>query len=71
MAANLTYRETSTPTVPGSTIVKGTPLTNNEVDANFKSLSTELDLKSTITYTTTYADGAAANAAVMMAIALG
>lgn len=37
--ANLTYRASSTPTVPASTTVKLTPLTNLEVDANFKALN--------------------------------
>lgn len=36
--ANLIYRESSTPTVPGSTTTKNAPLTNIEVDGNFKSL---------------------------------
>lgn len=40
--ANLTYRVSTTPTLPGSTTAKGTPLTNAEVDANFKALADEV-----------------------------
>lgn len=43
--ANITYRETSSPSVPGSTTVKGTPLTNNEVDGNFYTINAEVALK--------------------------
>jgi len=37
--ANIIYRVNTTPTVPSSTTAKGTPLTNAEVDGNFKSLA--------------------------------
>jgi hypothetical protein len=37
--ANITYRNNATPTVPGSTTVKGFELTFDELDANFKSLN--------------------------------
>jgi hypothetical protein len=37
--ANIIYRINTTPTVPPSTTAKGTPLTNAEVDGNFKSLA--------------------------------
>jgi hypothetical protein len=37
--ANILYRETTTPTLPSSTSAKGTPLTNLELDANFRSLN--------------------------------
>lgn len=37
--ANLLYRESTTPTLPSSTSAKGSPLTNQELDANFKSLN--------------------------------
>ena len=40
--ANLLYRISLTPTVPTSTTVKNAPLTNLEVDANFKSLNDQL-----------------------------
>lgn len=43
--ANLLYRTTTSATTPGSTSAKGTPLTNVEVDGNFKSLNDELILK--------------------------
>ena len=45
--ANILYRASATPTIPVSTTVKNTPLTNLEVDANFKSINDELVLKST------------------------
>jgi hypothetical protein len=61
--ANVTYRVSATPTVPGATTVKGTPLSNLEVDANFKALNDDIQTKTT----TAYAD----TQAVMMAIALG
>jgi hypothetical protein len=37
--ANLTYRASLTPTVPTSTTAKGSGLTNDEIDGNFKSLN--------------------------------
>jgi len=43
MAANITYRINSNPTLPGSTTVKNSPLTNLEIDANFKALASEFD----------------------------
>ena len=43
--ANLLYRASTTPTVPLSTTAKNAPLTNLEVDGNFKSIDNELDLK--------------------------
>lgn len=43
--ANLLYRSTTTPTTPTSTSVKNAPLTNLEVDANFKSIDNDLALK--------------------------
>jgi hypothetical protein len=42
--AKLKYRETQTPTVPSTTTVKGTPLTNLEGDANLKSIDNQLVL---------------------------
>jgi len=42
--AELTYRNTTTPTVPTETTAKGEPLTNVEVDANFKSLDDDVQL---------------------------
>lgn len=46
--ANITYRESTTPTVPGTTTAKLTPLTNLEVDGNFKSLNDDIALKAPI-----------------------
>ncbi len=43
--ANITYRINSSPAIPGSTIVKNSPLTNVEVDANFKALDVDVNLK--------------------------
>lgn len=42
MAANITYRASSSPTIPGATSVKGAPLTNLEVDANFRALGDDI-----------------------------
>jgi len=65
--ANLTYRASSTPTIPASSTLKGAPLTNLEVDANFKALDNDIQTKAS----TTYADQTAATQAVIMSIALG
>lgn len=43
--ANLTYRASSTPTLPEATTVKDDPLTNLEVDANFKALDNDVTNK--------------------------
>ena len=40
--ANIIYRASVTPTVPSSTTAKGAPLTNLEVDGNFKSINTDI-----------------------------
>jgi hypothetical protein len=45
--ANLLYRTSSTPTKPTTTSVKNAPLTNLEVDGNFKSVNDDLDTKVT------------------------
>lgn len=68
--ANLKYRASSTEANPSSTTIKGTPLTNLEVDANFKSLNDELILKATSTSVATVATTADTNA-LAFAIALG
>ena len=62
--ANITYRASSTPTIPGSSTVKNAPLTNLEVDANFKALDAEKA-------STEYVNTTAADQALVMAIALG
>lgn len=46
--ANLIYRASSTPTVPITTSVKNAPLTNLEVDGNFKSINNDLSDKLTL-----------------------
>lgn len=43
--ANLLYRASVTPVTPATTTAKDAPLTNLEVDGNFKSLNDELVLK--------------------------
>lgn len=40
--ANLLYRSSSTATIPSSTSVKSAPLTNLEVDGNFRSLNEQI-----------------------------
>ena len=69
--ANITYRVSGTPTIPGATNVKSSPLTNLEVDANFKALNDDIQTKTTSAAAATYADSTAATQSVMMAIALG
>jgi hypothetical protein len=46
--ANLTYRNSATPSIPGSTTVKGLPLSNDEIDANFKAINDEVATKANI-----------------------
>lgn len=46
---NILYRTSTSATPPVSSTAKGTALTNLEVDANFKSLSNDVDLKAPIT----------------------
>lgn len=48
MSANLTYRSSLTPPLNTSTVLKGKPLTNAEIDSNWFTLSTEVDLKAPI-----------------------
>ncbi len=85
--ANLTYRETSAASVITSTTVAGVPLTNYQVDANFKSINDDLALKATtvamnsaiasalVPYSTTVntsaADADVLSSAMAYAIALG
>lgn len=45
--ANILYRESTTPTTPGSTTAKGTPLSNLEVDGNLKSINDDLITRAT------------------------
>jgi len=58
---NILFRASITPTVPVTVSLKGSALTNDEIDGNFKSLSN---------YAVAASDAASA-AAVAMAIALG
>lgn len=44
---HLLYRSSATPTVPVATSVKGSELTNAEIDANFKSLSDDIGTRIT------------------------
>ena len=62
--ANITYRESITPTVPGTTTAKLSPLTNLEVDANFKSLNDDIALKANLSGPTLTGVPAAPTAAV-------
>ncbi len=43
MAAQITYRASTTPTVPSTTTAKGSTLTTDEMDGNFKSIQNELN----------------------------
>lgn len=70
MATNLIYRQSSTPVTPGSTSVKNSPLTNLEVDGNFKSISDDLGTKATTTALNAGIQAATDNA-IALAIALG
>lgn len=59
--ANITYRVSDAPTLPGASTVKSAPLTNLEVDANFKVLdnginSTNTAVSSLTTVVSTKAD---------------
>jgi hypothetical protein len=71
---NLLYRNSSSPTVPVSTSTKGAPLTNLEVDGNFKSLSNDIGTKASTVYVDAQIDEVAivaASDALSFAIALG
>lgn len=43
--ANIVYRSASTPGINENTLNKGSPLTNTEIDGNFKGVQEELDTK--------------------------
>ena len=68
--ATLTYRTSISATVPGSTTAKGTPLTNLEMDGNFKSINDDIQTRATAIALANVA-AAAADSAVAMSIALG
>lgn len=61
--AEITYRQSSTPTVPVTTTAKGTELTFDEMDGNFKSIADDLATKAT--------NASVSDQAIAMAIALG
>lgn len=61
--AEITFRQSTTPTVPGATTAKGTELTFDELDGNFKSIVNDLASKATA--------ASVADQAIAMAIALG
>lgn len=46
--AELLYRESSNAPIPGITSVKGQPLSNIEVDGNFRSLNADIQLRAPI-----------------------
>jgi len=46
--ANLIYRVSTNAAVPGSTSAKGSPLTNAEIDGNFKSINDDLVSKASL-----------------------
>lgn len=71
--ANLTYRTSATPTVPGTTTVKAAPLTNLEIDGNFKSIDNAIgDTNTTVSNLTTTVNGKAEVSDVLAySIALG
>ena len=61
--ANITYRSSTTPTVPSSTTAKGSEMTYDELDGNFKSIADDLNTKASV--------ASVADQAIAMAIALG
>lgn len=70
--ANLIYRTTSAPTLPGATTVKNSPLTNLEVDSNFKSVDTDIQTRATTVYVdSVLATKVTVSDAMAFAIALG
>ena len=72
--ANITFRESATPTIPSSTSVKNTPLTNLEVDSNFKSLNDDVQTRATSTEVTNSINNSKQTSdtnALAFAIALG
>lgn len=68
--AEITYRQSTSAPIPGSTTSKNAPLTNAEMDGNIRSLVVDLGTKST-TAQLNAGIQSATDAAVAMAIALG
>jgi hypothetical protein len=62
--ANIIYRTTDTPTIPGASFLKDAPLTNAEIDANMKSLNNHIETVETLATT-------ADDNSLIFAIALG
>jgi hypothetical protein len=52
--ANLIFRESTTATIPASTSLKGSPLSNLEIDGNFRSINAHLATHDTNISTITY-----------------
>lgn len=76
--ANITYRESSDPTLPDTTVTKASPLTNIEVDANFKALNDDIQTRALTSNVTSlvqtqlnYISSTAASDSLSFAIALG
>lgn len=73
MPVNLKYRASVTPSVPGDVSVKNAPLTNLEVDGNFKSISNAIDSTNSqvSTLTTEVATKVSVSDSLAFSIALG
>ncbi len=52
--ANLIYRESTTATIPSTTSLKGSPLSNLEIDGNFRSINSHLSTHDTNISSITY-----------------
>lgn len=68
--AQLLYRASTTPNTPTSTSAKGAPLTNLEVDGNFKSLNDDLALKAYIA-SPTFTGDVAINSVTALKVPVG
>lgn len=68
--AEIKYRESSNATTPPSTTVKGSVLTNLEMDGNMRSIQLDLASKATTTQLTSSVT-AINDSVIAMAIALG
>lgn len=73
MPANILYRDSTTPTVPVTTSAKGLPLTNLEIDGNFKSVANAISTAETTVsnLTTTVNNKAEVSDVLAFSIALG
>jgi len=68
--AEILYRQSVNPVVPAVTAAKGAPLSNAEIDGNFKSIQTDLSTKASTTQLSAV-NAAAIDNAVALSIALG